>query len=440
MIAPLRVAVVGAGPSGLYATGHLLEAPGGTYLDGRLQKLVDRPVEVDVFDRLSTQWGLVRHGVAPDHPEKKLVQRVFEETAARPGFRFFGRVEVGIHVSVEELRRWYDAVIFAFGAPGDSQLDIPGEALPGSIAARSFVAWYNGHPDAADLAPDLSHERAVIVGNGNVAMDVARILTLPVDELEKTDIAPAALTALASSRIREVVVLGRRGPDHGAFNNPELEELGRLPGVDVLVEGEVPEPAGQGEATRRKLATLRTYAERPLAGHDKRIVLRFLGSPHEVLGTDRVTGLRIVHNRIDEGRVVPTEKITDLDTGLVLRSIGYFGTPLAGLPFDHDRGVVPNLDGRILVNGTPVPGLYVTGWAKRGPRGIIGTNKVCSRDTVRALLSDDLGARALPAAQVEAILRQRSADLVDHQTWLRLDAAERRAGRKLGRPRLKLVV
>ncbi len=445
----LRVAVVGAGPAGLYAAGHLLEAPGGTYLDGRLQRLVHHPVEVDVLDQLSTPWGLVRHGVAPDHPEKKLVQRVFEETASRNGFRFFGNISLGRDVTAAELTEWCDAVVYAVGAAGDTRLGIPGEDLEGSLSARALVAWYNGHPEAADLDPDLSGERAVVIGNGNVALDVARILSLPVEVLARTDIAAHALDALANSRIREVVVIGRRTQLHAAFNNPELEELGRLPGVDVAVERD---ELSHGlldtldATTRRKVETLRRYADHAGNGNARRIVLRFLAAPARILGTDRVTGIQLATNHaVREGdtvRVRPDGRQQNLAAGLVLRSIGYFGTPVPGLPFDEAQGVVPNDEGRVLDAGTPLPGVYVTGWAKRGPRGIIGTNKVCARDTVRSLLADlDRlpTATTLTAADVETVLRSRRPALVDQYDWLRRDAAERRAGRAAGRPRVKIL-
>lgn len=454
MTRPLRVAVVGAGPAGLYAAGHLLEGPAGTYVDGGLQRLSDRPIQVDVFDRLPTQWGLVRHGVAPDHPEKKLVQSVFEATAARPGFRFFGNVDIGNHVRVQELSQWYDAVIYAIGASSDATMQIPGEDLPGCLAARVFVAWYNGHPDYRDVDIDLSHERVVVIGNGNVALDVARILAMPIADLERTDIAPHALEVLRASRVREVVVLGRRGYAHGAFNNPELDELGDLAGVDIVVNGEPPSDhdvhlGDQDAVTRRKVATLRRYAERPVAGNRRAIVLRFLTSPVQILGTDKVTGLLVSHNRLehdDSGHVHarPFGENEVIDTGLIMRAIGYAGTPLLGLPFDERSAVIPNVDGRVVDHGHPMPGAYVTGWIKRGPRGIIGTNKKCARDTVRALLADaDAGVLptdgTLEASAVERILRERRPQLIDQRGWLRIDDHERRAGRTLGRPRHKLT-
>jgi ferredoxin--NADP+ reductase len=450
---PLRVAIVGAGPAGMYAAGHLLEGAGGTFLDGRLQHLVNRPVEVDVFERLPVPWGLVRHGVAPDHPDKKRVQQVYEDIAARPGFRFFGNVELGEHVSVAELGEWYDAVIHAVGASGDAALGIPGENLPGSLSAREFVAWYNGHPDYRELTVDLSVERAVIVGNGNVAMDVARILSLSPDVLAKTDIADHALEALRRSRIREVVVLGRRAPYQGAFNNPELEELGELPGVDIGVdtgdaglESDVFHEV-MDDSSRRKVATLKQFSGRPIQGYDRRILLKFMASPLEIAGQNRVEHLRIARNRLerdDNGQWLAraTDQVETLDCGLVLRANGFKGVAIPGLPFDAVRGVVPSQDGRVLVDGEAMPGHYVTGWIKRGPRGIIGTNKKCARDTVRALLADaDAGrlsvAGTLDAVEVERRIRERQPDTVNLAGWRRLEAAEIQAGRLQGRPRVK---
>ncbi|MEU6200960.1 FAD-dependent oxidoreductase [Streptomyces sp. NPDC047061] len=269
MTRPLRVAVVGAGPAGMYAAGHLLEGPGGTYLAGRLQQITDRDIEVDVIDRLATPWGLLRHGVAPDHPEKKLAQTVFRAVARRPGFRYFGNVKVGTDVHPDDLGQWYDAVVYTSGAAEDNHLGVPGENLDGCWSAREFVGWYNGHPDCRTLDIDLGHERAVVVGNGNVAMDMARILCTDSEELARSDIADHALDRLRGSKVREVVVLGRRAHFHGAFNNPELEELGRLRNVDIAVEGAEPfcdlDPALDGidQAGRRKMATIRQFAERP---------------------------------------------------------------------------------------------------------------------------------------------------------------------------------
>ena len=448
---PLRVAVVGAGPAGIYAAGHLLAGPAGTYVDGRLVDLTDGPVEVDVLERLPTPWGLVRGGVAPDHPDKKLVAELFETIARRPGFRFFGNVEVGRDVQPAELTRWYDAVIYAVGAAGDRALAIPGEALAGCLSAREFVAWYNGHPDYSDLRVDLSCERAVIIGNGNVALDVARILTLDCEALARTDIADHALRALRGSAIREVVILGRRGHLQAAFNTPELEELMRLPGVDLVVD-EVPTADDMldppGWSVQRKLDVLRDCASSPPARRRKRIVLRFLTSPTALTGTDRVESVLVVRNRLEHGadrrvRVRPTDERSAIPTGLVLRAIGYFGQSVPGLPFDEERGVIPNNGGRVLAGDQPTPGTYVTGWIKRGPSGIIGTNKKCSRDTVRALLADAVAERlptgnTLDATAAATALSGRQPALVDDAGWRAIDRLERTAGRLTDRPRVKL--
>jgi ferredoxin--NADP+ reductase len=452
---PLRVAIVGAGPAGLYAAGHLLEHPSGTYLDGRMLRLTGAQIEVDVIDRLPTPWGLVRGGVAPDHPEKKLVSRVFEAIAERPGFRFFANVEVGRDLRHDELAEWYDAVVYAVGAAGDPRMGIPGEELAGCWAAREFVAWYNGHPDFSALEFDLSCERAVVVGNGNVALDVARILLLGADELERTDIAVHALDALRASAIREVVVLGRRGHLQSAFSNPEVEELGELAHIDVVVDRQdLPDQdevvLGYADWTiLRKARTLRSYAERPPSGNSKRVVLRFLTSPIELLGSQRVDSVRVVRNRLERDsdgrlRARATAEESVIEAGLVLRSVGYFGTPIAGLPFDEIRGVIPNQDGRVVGPGGTEAGVFVTGWIKRGPQGIIGTNKKCARDTVRALLADAAADRlptggTLDAESVARALRARRPNLVNYAGWRLIDRRERRIGRLTGRPRVKVT-
>lgn len=445
----LRVAVVGSGPAGMYASGHLLGSVGGTYQQGRTVPLTDRRIEVDMFERLPTPWGLVRGGVAPDHPEKKLVTHLFESIATRPEFTFRGNIEVGRDVTVEELSTWYDAVVYAVGAAGDPALGIPGEQLPGSVSARRFVAWYTGHPDHRDLDIDLSAERAVIIGNGNVALDVARILSTAPDELARTDIADHALDALRSSQIREVMVLGRRSHLRAAFANPELEELAELPDVDVIVDaGELAAAAAEvpaGGPERRKHETLTRYAATAPNGAARRVMLRFLSSPAELIGTERAEGVRVVHNRVEHGesgveRTVATSREEIIPAGLVVRSIGYRGTRIPGLPFDDVLGVVPHRDGRVEQR----PGNYVTGWIKRGATGIIGTNKKCARDTVAALLDDlDTGRLArtgnLDADAVTALLGQRCPETVDLRGWQAIDHRERAAGHEDDRPRRKLT-
>ena len=446
---PLRVAIVGSGPSGFYAAGHLLKA----------KSHPDLNVQVDVYDRLPTPWGLVRGGVAPDHPNIKAVSRVYEKTAAHPEFRFYGNVEYGTQVTHEDLHARYHAVIYAVGAQTDRRMGIAGEDLPGSWAATEFVAWYNGHPDYRDLEFDLSCERAIVVGNGNVAADVARMLALTREELAATDVADHALEVLAESNIREIVVLGRRGPAQAAFTNPELLELGEMTDADVVVDprdveidplsrGSLESEAASG-TSRKNVEILTGYADRALEGKRRRIALRFLVSPLELLGQERVEGIRICRNELrDEGtglRACSTDTIEELGCGIVFRSIGYRGTPVEGLPFDEARGTIPHEAGRILdSDGAPLRGDYVVGWIKRGPSGIIGTNKRDAQETVDELLEDlDAGRLNEPADPsrdaLEELLAERAPDHVTYSGWEAIDAAEKAAGEPHGRPRVKLT-
>ncbi|HLM08428.1 MAG TPA: FAD-dependent oxidoreductase [Thermoleophilaceae bacterium] len=441
---PLRVAIVGSGPAGFYAAGHLLKS----------KSHPDLCVQVDMFDRLPTPWGLVRAGVAPDHPNIKVVSRVFEKTAEHPEFRFYGNVELGRELTHEDLTAHYHAVIYAVGAQTDRRMGIPGEDLPGSWAATEFVAWYNGHPDYRELEFDLSAERAIVVGNGNVATDVARMLALTRDELAQTDVADHALDVLADSNVREIVVLGRRGPAQAAFTNPELLELGEMTDADVFVDPADVEldPLSKAfiesevaHATQKKNVDILTdYAAREPLGKRRRIVLRFLVSPVELLGSDRVEGIRFVHNELVEagdGSLRPraTDLIEELDCGLVFRSIGYRGTRIAGVPFDEQRCVIPNERGRI----TGRRGEYTVGWIKRGPTGIIGTNKRDAQETVDSVLADlDAGRLGAPATpdrdSLEALLAERQPDAVSYAGWQAVDRVEREAGEPHGRPRIKL--
>lgn len=434
----LRVAVVGAGPAGLYAIGHLLDRGGAD-------------VRIDLYERLATPWGLVRSGVAPDHPEKKLIaDRHFDFILNDARVRFFGNVEIGGSISHADLSRHYHAVVYAVGAGGDLRMDIPGEELAGCASARSFVSFYNGHPDFQHLDFDLSGERAVIVGNGNVALDVARILTAPVEELARTDITDRALELLGRSAIREVVLLARRGPAEAACNNPELEELGHLP-VDVAVRGAGVQPVDSAFSweTRRKMETLARFAARPPMSGNKRIVFHFLASPLEVLGEGAVSGLRVgenalVHDAAGRQAAQPTGRESVIETGLILRAIGYRGTRFPGLPFDERSGTVPNDEGRVIADdGAPLAAAYVTGWIKRGCRGIIGTNRRCASETVERLLADlqaGGGLRALPAPDGAAILlRARDGTVVSRAGWRRIDRHERETGRAQHRPRVKTV-
>ncbi|AXQ31077.1 FAD-dependent oxidoreductase [Solimonas sp. K1W22B-7] len=446
----LRVAVVGSGPAGMYATAHLLGSPGGTWLDGRMVHLMQQPVEVDVFERQPTPWGLIRSGVAPDHPERKRIADTFERLANHERFRFFGNICVGQNISVAELSRSYDAIILAHGAAGDRLIGIPGENLTGSASARSFVAWYNGNPEARDFNFDLSTQRAVVVGNGNVALDVARILLSAPDSLASTDIADHALQALRASSVREVVLVGRRGPLHAAFGAAELEEIADLPDVDIIVDPtDLPSKEsaiaqGADASALRKIELLTTYAQRPARQYARKLHLKFFSTPIEILGEARVQGLRLGY--LQNG--APTESTaaaeSTIEAGLVLRAVGYRGLKIDGLPFDEARGTVPNQDGRVLSQGQAMPGVYVTGWAKRGPSGIVGTNRKCARDAVRALASDVahgiVGRPDLPdRGEIAALLARRQPQLVTRQGWQAIDAAERAAGTTTGRPRVKLT-
>ena len=445
---PLRVAIVGSGPAGFYAAGALLKS----------KSHPDLCVQVDMYDRLPTPWGLVRGGVAPDHPNIKAVSRVYEKTAAHPEFRFYGNVELGRDLGRRDLVDRYHAVIYAVGSQTDRRLGIPGEDLPGSWAATEFVAWYNGHPNYRDLEFDLSHERAVVIGNGNVATDVARMLALTRDELAATDVADHALEVLAESKVREIVVLGRRGPAQVAFTNPELLELGEMSDADVFVDpGDVElDPLSKAfiesdEASmtaKKNVEILSGYAGREPTGKPRRIVLRFLVSPVEILGEDRVEGIRICHNELvgdDSGaiRARPTDRFEEIGCGLVFRSIGYRGLPLEDLPFDDRRCVIPNEGGRILGDSGPLTGEYVVGWIKRGPTGIIGTNKRDAQETIELLLEDVDAGRLLEPADpdrdsLDALLAERAPDHVTYAGWEAIDRAEKAAGEPHGRPRVKL--
>jgi ferredoxin/flavodoxin---NADP+ reductase len=444
---PLRVAVIGSGPSGFYAVEHL-------------QAQTDMTVQVDLYDRLPTPFGLVRGGVAPDHQKIKSVTRIYDKIASNPAFRFFGNVEIGRDIVREELAAYYHGVIYAVGARADRRMGIPNEHLPGSHSATEFVGWYNAHPDYRRLRFNLDGESAAVVGNGNVAMDVARILASSREELAKTDISDDALGALSQSNIRTIHILGRRGPAQAAFTNKEIREFGELPGVDVIVdpadleldEASLAQIARSGDKTlERNLTILRDYAERPLTGAPTQVILHFLVSPVELLGVDRVTGMVLAHNELHEsedGSVRPraTERRTTIPVDLVFRAIGYMGEPIAGLPFDQRAGIVPNEAGRIVdpSDGEPLLGEYVCGWIKRGPQGVIGTNKPCAQEAVESLLADVRAGRiecAVPAREVlERLLAERQRDLVTYADWQVLDALERERGEADGgRPRVKFT-
>ena len=437
----MRVAVVGSGPAGFYTAGALQAS--------------DLPVEVDMIERLPTPWGLVRFGVAPDHPNIKAVSRAFEKIARVDGFRFFGNVEVGKDVEHGDLVRLYDAVVYTVGAQADRRLGIPGEDLPGSWAATEFVAWYNGHPDFQDRSFDLSGERAVVIGNGNVAVDVARMLALTGEELAPTDTTDEAIAAIAGSGIREIVMLGRRGPAQAAFTPPELQELGELAGADVVVDPADLEldPASAAAleddraTARRNVEILREYATHVPTGKPKKLTLRFCVSPVAIVGDEQVEAVEIVRNTLVAdamGRIhaKPTDEMEVLPCSLVLRSVGYRGVPLPGLPFHEEHGVIPNAGGRVIGDdGAVLAGVYCAGWIKRGPSGVIGTNKKDAAETVELLLAD---ARAEllerePGESLESLLAARGVAFVEYAGWEAIDSHERARGEREGRPRVKLA-
>ena len=442
---PLRVAIVGSGPTGFYTAEHLF-------------KQKDRVVEVDLYERLPTPFGLVRGGVAPDHQKIKSVTKAYDRIAANPRFRYYGNVELGGDVSLEDLRRHYHQIVFTVGAQIDRSMDIPGEDLKRSHAATEFVAWYNGHPDYRDRKFDLSQESVAVVGVGNVAVDVCRILCRSREELEKTDIADYALEELAASRVRTVYMLGRRGPAQAAFTNPELKELGELEAADIQVpeeEAAIDEAtrkfmeANPDPATDRKVEILQQYAREKRSGKPKKLVLRFLVSPVELLaGPDGgVRAVKLVKNELfldAKGGIKPkaTSTFEDLSAGLVFRSVGYRGVALPGIPFREDWGVIPNEKGRVLESGAAVKGLYCAGWIKRGPTGVIGTNKPDALETVTVMLEDvaqgrHLSPEAPAASAAEAMIRSKKPGFVSYEDWKKLDALEIERAKGSERPRVK---
>ena len=441
-----RTAIVGAGPAGFYAAEQLLQAD----------------FEVDLIDALPTPFGLVRSGVAPDHPKIKSVTRVFEKTARRTGFRFLGGVKLGRELQREDLLRRYHVIVYAMGTPEGNRLGIPGEDRPGSYAATDFVSWYNGHPAAASADFNLDVDRAVVVGNGNVAIDVARMLALAPEELGSTDAADHAIQDLLESRVREIVVLGRRGPAQAAFTTPELRELSALRRAATVVDGPGLEldPASaawlesQADATpRRNVELLHTYASGPWQDATHRIVLKFLRTPVEILGDGEagpVSGVRTAINRIEPApdgglRAVPTGRYEVIDCGVVLRAVGYRGEPVADLPFEPQRGTICNDRGRVIApDGTRHPGEYAVGWIKRGPSGVIGTNKKDASETVAKVLEDrDRGFLNCPSIadrqRALSLLPSLTEDVVSWNGWRAIDDLEVAAGMPQGRPRVKVV-
>jgi ferredoxin--NADP+ reductase len=446
---PLRVAIIGSGPAAFYAAEHLLKQSNLT-------------VEVDMFDRLPTPFGLVRGGVAPDHQKIKSVTKLYDHVAADPHFRFYGNVELGRHVHLDDLKQHYHQILYATGAQTDRRMGIPGEDLKGSHPATEFVAWYNGHPDYADCQFDLSHERVAVVGVGNVAIDVARILCLSPKELAATDIADYALAALTQSKVREVYLLGRRGPAQAAFSNPEVKEIGELADaaaitypdevqLDALSKAEV--ERSMDRALVKKIEMLQAYAAHKAEGKLRKLVIRFLVSPVELTGNadGQVTRMKLVKNvlyQTEAGTLSPkaTDQFEDLDCGLVFRSVGYRGVPLEGVPF-HDRwGVILNEKGRVIDSETKQPrtGEYCAGWIKRGPSGVIGTNKPDSIETVVAMLEDLTNGSVLEPvhperAAVESLVCERQPQFFTYADWQTLDKLEVERGQARGQPRVKFT-
>ncbi len=441
---PLRVAIIGAGPSGFYAADALLKTPG-------------LAVSVDIFDRLPTPYGLVRGGVAPDHQKIKAVTAVYEKTALDARVRFFGNAMLGRDFTVDELRARYDQIVYAFGCESDRRLGVPGEDLGGSFSATEFVGWYNGHPDYRDRSFDLSCEAAVVVGVGNVAVDVARILAQDPEILAKTDIAAHAVDALRASRVRRVYMLGRRGPAQAAFSPKELEELAALPEADVVVSPEEARVDAASQAalsdieTKKNCELLSRLAERGAGAKRRRIVLRLCVSPVELLGEGgRVRAVKLERNALEpDGRggvkARGTGAFETIEAGLVFRSVGYRGVPVPGVPFDEKSGHVPHADGRVVGPSGTLSGEYVVGWAKRGPSGLIGTNRADSVATVQAMLADLKEGRLRsgvgdPSAEsTPKLLASKGARTVSFSDWKKIDALELERGRGAGKIREKFA-
>ncbi|WP_428265849.1 NADP oxidoreductase [Haliangium sp.] len=442
---PLRAAIVGSGPSGFYAAEALFKSK--------------TPVQVDLYDRLPTPYGLVRGGVAPDHQKIKNVTRVYDKTANNDSFAFLGNVMVGRDISVDELRGFYDVVIFTCGAETDRRLGIPGEDLPGSYTATEFVGWYNGHPDYRDRDFDLSGKVAVVIGQGNVAMDVSRILAKTVEELSSTDIAQFALDALGQSKIEDIYVIGRRGPAQAKFTPPEIKEIGELADCDPVVKpadmelsevclAELADP--DNNHNRKNVDVLREFSQRGAPQKSKRYHLEFLLSPVELRGDGRVEELVLRKNRLagEAGNqwAESTDETVTMPCDIFFRSVGYRGVAIPGVPFEDRKGIFPNRDGRIIDSDGDgdqvVPGLYAAGWIKRGPSGIIGTNKPDSVATVESVLADlsSLTPCATPDSDaVRALLAERGVRVVSFDDWKKIDAAEVAAGKAVGKPREKLA-
>jgi ferredoxin/flavodoxin---NADP+ reductase len=431
----LKVAVIGSGPAGVYSAGALTQ---------------HGDVLVDVFDKLPTPFGLVRYGVAPDHPKIKSISTALEKVLEDPAVRFLGNVEVGTQITLEELHRHYDALIFASGAMVPRRLGVPGENLAGSFAATEFVAWYCGHPDEPIDSFTLQSHSVAVIGSGNVALDVTRMLAKLADDLRDTDMPGQVLDVLERSRVEDIHLIGRRGPVQAKFTTPLLRELGELSNADVLVD---PDELALDETSRAKLATdpnarrnyevLQAWAERPPSGRSRRVHVRFLLRPVEVLGDVNVSGLRLERTRLDRtGLATGTGETTTVDASMILCATGHRGLSIPGIPFNEETGVIPNVAGRVLGDGSTPTGVYVAGWIKRGATGVIGTNKHDAKETVTALLEDAPTLPPAPVRDPDAVLRllaERDIDVVTWQGWSAIEHAEADLGRAQGRERAKIT-
>lgn len=445
-----RIAIIGSGPAGFFAAGHLFDNK-------------DLNIEIDMYDKLPTPFGLVRSGVAPDHQKVKGVTKIYSKIAENPKFKFYGLVEFGVHITLEDLKKLYHQIIFATGTQTDRKMKIPGEDLKRSYTATEFVAWYNGHPSFVDFDFDLSVEKVAVVGIGNVAVDVARMLCRSAEELSKTDITDYAFDKLTNSNVKEIYMLGRRGPAQAAFTNPEIRELQNLSSADVLTlkkEVELDDlttrylSENPSRSTEKKVEMLKQFSQNTCS-KEKHLIIRFFVSPLELLpdGKGGVKGIKLAKNELiqsEDGslKARSTGKHEILEVGTVFRSIGYYGTPLAGVPFDEYRGIIPNSNGRVVdPEGNSVLGLYTAGWIKRGPTGVIGTNKMDSSETVSAMIEDICSNNTLlpelaSSKDVEKLLeerRGRDVGYIDYGDWLKIDKDELSRGEKRGKPRDKFT-
>jgi ferredoxin--NADP+ reductase len=443
---PLRIAVIGSGPSGFYAA----EA---------LQKQKDFSVQIDMFDRLPAPYGLVRGGVAPDHQKIKSVVVVYEKVATALGFRFFGNVRLGKDIGIDDLLARYDQIVYAVGNESDRSLGIPGENLKGSHSATAFVGWYNGHPDFVGETFDLSRESAAVIGIGNVAMDVTRILAEDPESLAKTDIAEGAIKALRQSKIKTVWLLGRRGPAQAAYSPAEIQEIGELESADLIVDSkeaeldEASKPDYSDPANKKNVDYVQAKAKLGAGTKSRKVQLRFCVSPVEVIGKDgRVSALKLEKNLLSRDasgavKARGTGVFETIPADLVFRSVGYRGIPIPGVPFDEKAGKIPNIEGRVVLAGTqnPLPGQYVVGWAKRGPSGLIGTNRADSVATVQKMIEDAKAGRFGPEPtdrrpeSTESLMAERGLRYVSFADWKRLDKIEIERGKAAGKIREKFT-